>query len=54
MAGLMGEITTLGVAGLIASGDTYVGTYFAIPVAALAAFWAGRRLVGIARGFFGG
>lgn len=54
MTGLMSEITTLGVAGLIGNGDTYVGAYFAIPVAALAAFWSGRRLVGIARSFFGG
>ena len=52
MGTLMSEITSVNQ--LITLGGTEVGAYFAYPVGAMAAFWAGRRLLGIARGFFGG
>ena len=45
--------TGLTVAGLLADAED-IGALFAIPFAVLAAFWAGRRLIGIGRAFLGG
>ena len=45
--------TGLTVASLLADAED-MGALFVVPFGVLAAFWAGRRLIGIGRAFLGG
>ena len=41
------------VATFISTANDQVAAIYAVPVAVMAAFWGGRKLLGLARSFFG-